>query len=205
MKFSKIIVVFGAILLGLIILYSVSSGPDNQEYGKVIDKERAEKNNFMKNSTASPFGEARASFDSLKYFAPNPKYKVIADLQPVENKKVLILTTSTGEENKYLEYAWAEFELDGIKYRLLILEVMASGPTRGTLFLAFVDETSAKETYGAGRYLDLKKVPGATTITLDFNKAYNPYCAYVNNFSCPFPPPKNMLKVSVAAGEKIYH
>jgi uncharacterized protein (DUF1684 family) len=205
MKLSKILVVLGVILFGLIILYSISSGPDNQEYGKVINKERAEKNNFMKNSDASPFGEVRTSFDSLKYFPANLKYKVVADLQPVENKKVLILTTSTGEEDKYLEYAWAEFELDGNKYRLLILEVMASGPTRGTLFLAFADDTSAKETYGAGRYLDLKKVPGASTIILDFNKAYNPYCAYVDNFSCPFPPQENILKVRIAAGEKTYH
>ena len=87
MKFSKIIIVCCAILLGLIILYSVSSGPDNQEYGKAILKERAEKNNFMKNSDASPFGESRNSFDSLKYFTPNLKYKVVADLQSVENKK----------------------------------------------------------------------------------------------------------------------
>ena len=205
MKFSKIIIVFGAILLGLIILYSVSSGPDNQKYGKAINNERAEKDEFMKNSIASPFGEAKSSFDSLKYFSPNLKYKVVADLQPVENKKVVILTTSSGEENKYLEYAWVEFELDGAKCRLLILEIMASGPTRGTLFLAFADETSAKETYGAGRYLDIKKVPGASTITLDFNKAYNPYCAYVDNFSCPFPPKENILKVRIAAGEKIFH
>jgi uncharacterized protein (DUF1684 family) len=88
---------------------------------------------------------------------------------------------------------------------LLILEILDVGPYRATLFLAFADATSANETYGAGRYLDLKKVPGATTVTLDFNKAYNPYCAYSDKFSCPFPPKENVLKVAVRAGEKSYH
>jgi uncharacterized protein (DUF1684 family) len=61
------------------------------------------------------------------------------------------------------------------------------------------------ETYGAGRYLDIKKTPGATSITLDFNEAYNPYCAYNDSFSCPFPPKENILHVAILAGEKNYH
>ena len=73
------------------------------------------------------------------------------------------------------------------------------------LFLAFADETSAVDTYGAGRYLDVKKVPGSNTIVLDFNQAYNPYCAYVDKFSCPLPLPENLLKLAIRAGEKIYH
>lgn len=205
MKFSKIIIAIGVILLGVIIVYSVSSGSGDEEYLKAILEERREKNEFMKNSESSPFVEGKSSFDSLKYFDPNPKYKVVADLEPVKNKKVWVLTTSTGEENRYLDYAWVEFALDETKNRLLILEVMDSGPTRGTLFLAFADGTSTKETYGAGRYLDIKKIPGATSITLDFNKAYNPYCAYVDNFSCPLPPKENIIGVRIEAGEKSYH
>jgi hypothetical protein len=73
------------------------------------------------------------------------------------------------------------------------------------LFLAFGDETSARETYGAGRYLDVKKVPGSSTITLDFNLAYNPYCAYSDGFSCPLPPKENLLSIAINAGEKTYH
>jgi uncharacterized protein (DUF1684 family) len=116
-----------------------------------------------------------------------------------------VLTTSTGEEERYLDYAWAIFDLDGTEHRLLVLEIMSMGPNRGKLFLAFADETSARETYGGGRYLDLKKIPAATTIELDFNKAYNPYCAYNENYSCPLPPPENLLKVAILAGEKSYH
>jgi uncharacterized protein (DUF1684 family) len=82
---------------------------------------------------------------------------------------------------------------------------MEAGPERGTLFLAFADETSTQETYGAGRYLDIKKVPGSSSVLLDFNKAYNPYCAYSDKFSCPFPPKENILSVPIRAGEKVYH
>jgi hypothetical protein len=88
---------------------------------------------------------------------------------------------------------------------LLILESIESGPLRGTLFLAFADGTSARETYGAGRYLDVKKVVGAATVELDFNKAYNPYCAYADHFSCPLPPRENILDIAIRAGEKSYH
>ncbi|MCU0384014.1 MAG: DUF1684 domain-containing protein, partial [Cyclobacteriaceae bacterium] len=125
-------------------------------------------------------------------------------LKPIENKKTIQLTTNDGEQKTYLEYAVAEFSVDNKKSSLLILEMIEMGPFRGTLFLAFADATSANETYGAGRYLDIKKVPGSTSITLDFNKAYNPYCAYTDKFSCPFPPPQNLLDIPILAGEKRY-
>jgi uncharacterized protein (DUF1684 family) len=114
------------------------------------------------------------------------------------------LGTSDGITKRYMEYAHAEFSIDGVDQRLLILEVMDMGPYRGTLFLAFGDETSARETYGAGRYLDVKKPKGINTITLDFNEAYNPYCAYNETYSCPLPPPENLLTIPIYAGEKNY-
>lgn len=192
------------LVIGVTIYYSLSSGSSDKDYAATILKERIDKDDYMRNSDASPFTQ-KDTFTGLRYFEPDLKYRVTAKLNPVEDKKVVVLTTSTGEENHYLEYAWAEFELDGVQNKLLILEVMAMGPTRGSLFLGFADETSAKETYGAGRYLDIKKLPGAGTIQLDFNKAYNPYCAYTDNYSCPFPPRENILKVSIPAGEKSYH
>ncbi|MEJ0057167.1 MAG: DUF1684 domain-containing protein [Bacteroidota bacterium] len=202
MKRAAIILVL--ITLGAIVFYSLSSGSSDEDYKAGIRKERQEKDSFMKNSEESPI-EDKNAFTALNYFEPDPKYRVTANLEKIDNKKVILLPTSTNEESNYLEYAWAEFEIDGVKNRLLLLEVMAMGPTRGTLFLAFADETSAKETYGAGRYLELKKMPGAGTMVLDFNKAYNPYCAYTDKFSCPFPPKENVLKVAIRAGEKNYH
>ena len=212
MKFSGILIVVIVIVLLGIGFYSMTSGSSDAEYISEVLSERNQKDKFMKTSAESPFAtkdsigsESIKPFDGLKYFEPVTKYRVKATLMPIENKKVVNLTTSSGEQNRFLEYAWAEFELDGIRNRLLLLEVMAMGPTRGSMFLAFADETSAKETYGAGRYLDLKKMPGASSMVLDFNNAYNPYCAYTDGYSCPFPPPENILKVEIKAGEKSYH
>jgi uncharacterized protein (DUF1684 family) len=153
----------------------------------------------------SPFIKDSIVFSGLHYFSIDPKYKIKAKLRAIENKKVVLLATSDGKEENYLEYAFAEFSLDGKENQLLILELMETGPNRGKLFLAFADETSGNETYGAGRYLDLKKVPAASTVILDFNLAYNPYCAYNDSYSCPFPPRENILKVPILAGEKNYH
>lgn len=206
MKQRNILVLLVIVLLIIIVFYSFNSSQGDPAYVDAIQKERDKKDRFMKTSKESPLPESeRETFEGLKYFATDAKYKVIADLVPVESKKVVILKTNDGKEQRYLEYANAVFTLDGIRNTLLILEVLDMGPFRGKLFLAFGDETSANETYGAGRYLDVAKVPGSSTITLDFNKAYNPYCAYNESFSCPFPPQENLLKVAIKAGEKNYH
>jgi uncharacterized protein (DUF1684 family) len=206
MAVKKIIPLLIAAGIVVLVVYSFTGSEETSEqYITEIENERKEKDSFMKENEESPFKTATEPFTTLKYFKPDIKYRITANLDPVQNKKVLLLPTSTNEEKRYLEYGYASFKLDGVASKLLILEVMDSGPYKGTLFLAFADETSARETYGAGRYLEIKKVPGASTITLDFNKAYNPYCAYSENFSCPFPPKENVLKVAIKAGEMNYH
>lgn len=188
--------------LAAILFYSMGGG-SSRDYHDQLIKERAEKDHYIKTSEESPFASVDEPFTNLKYFPPDERYRIIATLHPIEERKVRTLATSDGKEARYLEYAWASFDLDDRKNRLLILEIM-DGPEKGTLFLAFGDRTSAEETYGAGRYLDIKKVPGAATVELDFNKAYNPYCAYSDAYSCPFPPTENLLDIAIRAGEKNY-
>lgn len=204
MSLKGIIGSLGGLVLVIILFYSFSGEEDVAGYVSKIRDEREKKDQFMR-SEDSPFGEARTNFKGLKYFEPDIRFRIEADLEPIQKKNVVVLPTSTGEENSYLEYAWASFTWEGKPQRLLLLEIMAAGPNRGKLFLAFADETSARETYGAGRYIDVNKTPGASTITLDFNLAYNPYCAYSDHFSCPFPPHENVLTFAVNAGEKSYH
>ncbi len=204
MKFKNILLYLFAATIAAVIIYSFSGGDSLDEYSKQLQKERADKNDFMRSSAESPFVVGKVPFDSLHYFPADLKYRINASLEPIHNKKVITLSASDGAEAQYKEYAHATFSLDGVECKLLILEIFDPGPTSGTLFLAFADETSAEETYGAGRYLEVKKVPGASSILLDFNKAYNPYCAYVDNFSCPFPPKENVLKVAIRAGERKY-
>lgn len=156
MKSSSIIFIVIIAVIVAVVLYSLSGGQSNEEYDAVLTKEREQKDLFMKNNEGSPFVND-STFSGLNYFPPDLKYRINAKLIPVENKKVVTLGTSDGLEQKYTEYAHAEFDLDGIHNRLLILEILDTGPYRGQLFLAFADGTSANETYGAGRYLDVKK------------------------------------------------
>jgi hypothetical protein len=197
----------GALVIAVVLIsyYSFEGKDDGKEYEAEISKERQAKNDFMRSSAESPFGAEKKNFKGLNYFPVDPNYRISAKVVSIENKKVVVLPTSDNLEKKYLEYAFVEFELHEESCKLLILEIMEEGPYRGTLFLAFADATSANETYGAGRYLDVKKTPGASSVILDFNQSYNPYCAYSENFSCPFPPKENILKAAVKAGERKYH
>jgi uncharacterized protein len=194
------------ILTGLTVslFYIFGEGSVGQAYIDEINQERKDKDDFMRNAESSPFGDKKASFSNLNYFPPDLKYRIQASLNYVTKKELVTLGTNDGKTQSYVTYAWAEFDLDNLHNRLLLLEVTDPGPERGKLFLAFTDQTSANETYGAGRYLDVKKVPGVSTITLDFNSAYNPYCAYSESYTCPLPPSENHLKVAIRAGEKVY-
>jgi uncharacterized protein (DUF1684 family) len=205
MKSSQVITIIAVSAVAVIIWYTASSGRGDAEYAEQVKKARQEKDDFMKSGDGSPFKNSAEPFTGLKYFDPNTKFRIVADLEPVENKEVVVLKTSDDKEQRYIQYARAKFTIDDTPCSLLILEVIDNGPFKGTLFLAFADQSSAMETYGAGRYLDVKKTPGASSITLDFNEAYNPYCAYNDSFSCPFPPKENLLNVLIAAGEKNYH
>lgn len=203
MKPKNIILAVSVLAIVVIMLYSFQGS--DPAYRDEIQKERDDKDRFMKTSSESPFAKIKDQYTALRYFPIDPKYRIIADLIPIENKKIVTLATNDGKQERYQEYAYAEFDLDQFHNKLVIYEMIDMGPFRGKLFLAFGDATSANETYGAGRYLDVTKTPGATTITLDFNKAYNPYCAYNETYSCPLPPPENLLNVAIRAGEKTYN
>ncbi len=137
---------------------------------------------------------------------PDPKYKIVAELTPIEKKETVTLATNTGEEQRYLEYAFAEFDLDGLHHKLLILEVMDSGPFRGKLFFAFGDETSAVETYGAGTLSGPGKGSGQ-----QYHYAWiliKPIIPIALTYQI-FPARCRLLKIystiPIKAGEKTYH
>jgi uncharacterized protein (DUF1684 family) len=205
MKRNRIIALIVMVVVVITVFYSLRGSQDDAAYASAIGKEREEKDRFMRNSPESPFASRKEEYTGLKYYPPDITYRIVARLVPIEKRKSVILTTNDARDQRYTEYAYAEFRLHGKTNRLLILEIADMGPQRGKLFLAFADETSAAETYGAGRYLDVTSTPGSSTIRLDFNLAYNPYCAYNETFSCPFPPRENILAIPIRAGEKIYH
>ena len=199
-KFLPIIVVLVA---GISVIYSLQGGESKEAYIERIQEERQRTEGFMRSNPESPFAPDSIEFKGLDYYAPDPDYRVRARLTPIQSQKLLQMPTSTGEEEKYIRYAYADFDLNGQPQRLLLLQPFDS---QTMLFVPFADATSGEETYGGGRYLDLEMPPrtGGKTIELDFNKAYNPYCAYNASFSCPLPPKENMLDVAIRAGEKAY-
>ncbi len=197
------LILFSIIIAACVaVIYFIRSRPQNQYKAEII-KEREGKDHFMRTSAQSPLYGGSTAFEGLRYFDLDARYKFNAKLVKMSSAKLVALSTSTGDEENFREYAYAEFEWEGVKNRLLIFEPEAA--ENNELLLAFKDKTSAKETYGAGRYLDIKKNPSANFVILDFNKAYNPYCAYSESYSCPFPPKENYLTISIKAGEKIYH
>lgn len=199
MKRNNIIIGIVGIALVIITIYALSGGQSPEEYAAYIEDERNDVERYMQSSDESPFVSDNVPFTALNYYPADLEYKINARFEKTVNPQIINLATSDGKENQYLTYGHAYFKLDGVNNRLLILEDVKENK----LFLPFGDATSATETYGAGRYLDVTHSGGAT-ITLDFNLAYNPYCAYSENYSCPLPPKENLLSIPIKAGEKKY-
>lgn len=177
---------------------------DLDHWKHALEAQRRQKDWYFKNAPDSPIpAEARSGFSALQYFAPDPAYRIAVRLTPVTGAEPFTMAVSQGSPRAMIKKGYFDFEIDGKKYRLF-----AYGPAHDTshdsLFVPFRDGTSGKETYGAGRYLDLEYNPGGEYL-LDFNLAYNPYCAYSENYSCPLPPAENWLNVPIRAGERSFH
>lgn len=200
MKGYRVIISLLAVVIGVSIFIFNSGGTSDEEYIAAVEKERREKDEFMKSSEGSPF--KGMAFEGLKYYPVDPEYKVMANVNQLEEKTIVELPTSDGKIERYQKFATVEFKLKGERHQLTLLRPAAPGMQR-TTFLAFADATSGETTYGGGRYLDVS-VKNARQLTLDFNKAYNPYCDYNPTFSCPLPLKENILSVAVEAGEKSY-
>jgi uncharacterized protein (DUF1684 family) len=162
---------------------------------------RKAKDAFFKSDPQSPLeAEQRQGFEGLSYFPENPALRFDLDLERVEKPDQVIMPTSTGDEQVYFHVGQVTFKV-GMEQAALQVYVSASG---GDYFIPFVDRTAPAETYGAGRYLEPEDLGGGR-LRLDFNRAYNPYCAYNDRWSCPLPPGANRLSVRIEAGEKKFH
>ncbi len=158
---------------------------------------RKQKDDFFENDHHSPFStDQKQDFQGLRYYPENTALQFDTEVEPFSEKKHVQMQTSTGDLQEYLKYGKFGFEVDGVSAELT---VYTSGD--GEAFLPFTDVTSGKETYGAGRYLELEHIAG-NKFQIDFNLAYNPWCAYSPAYSCPIPPAENRLSVPIQAGEK---
>lgn len=162
-----------------------------------IETMRRQKDDFFANDPQSPLEpEQRENFKGLQYFPPDENLRFELALEPSQEKGAVRLQTSTGDIQEYQRLGRVHFTVDG---KEAVLTVFGDG---SGYFLPFVDFLAGKETYGAGRYLEPVLLPSGRLL-VDFNLAYNPYCAYNHNWSCPIPPRENRLGVPIRAGEKI--
>lgn len=204
----------GLIVLTLVAAWSCSSGPsapDESSYLNDLLAARVEKDRQFRElpecgrdfggDECSPIpADKRDRLLPLRYYPADPDYAVPAALRLAEERPVFDMPTSTGTLRKMQLVGVLEFTFQG-QPRSLGAFVEDGTQQILQLFVPFADMTTGGETYSAGRYLDLH--PTATGFyTIDFNRAYNPYCAYNATYECPFPPSSNRLKVPIRAGER---
>ncbi|WP_136717558.1 DUF1684 domain-containing protein [Halorientalis salina] len=170
-----------------------------------IETQRRQKDDFFADAHRSPLPPAeQEAFEGLNYYPIDPDYRYELPLEEYADKAVVTVGTSSEGEREYL--AWGEFTFS-VDDEQVTLVAYKSDPDEDRLWVPFRDATSGAETYGAGRYLDLEAAEHRTddgTWILDFNQAYNPTCAYADQYECPLPPTDNWLDVPIEAGEKDY-
>ena len=200
---KKVVII--AALLG-IVLYSLSGIKTSASvYSAQLNKARSEKNRALRTSPNSPLSTTqKAVFDTLDYYPADMAFVVDAAISRETKPDTLLIQMSANRAEKFLHWGMAQFKV-GNQPQQLGIYLKANGKD-STLFIPFTDRTNGHETYGGGRYLDVPlPEPDATEIELDFNRTYNPYCAYNNAYSCPVPPAENRLPVAIPAGEKSFH
>lgn len=167
---------------------------------------REEKDRFFAEHDQSPIPpEDRDAFDGLDYFDPDPTYRVTATVTVHDDPDPVELDTTADQTVRYLRVVTLEFEIDGETHELH--GYRQERDDSDTLFVPFRDKTTGQQTYEGGRYMELepeRDLQNGDEITLDFNLAYTPFCAYSDTFACPLPPEENWLDTTIEAGERDY-
>ncbi len=162
-----------------------------------LERFRREKDSFFRSHPQSPLTpEQKRHFKGLTYFPENPDLELVADVDEFPEKRTIQMQTSTGDVQSYQRYGRFTFTVEGQEAGLTLYS------NQHGFFLPFADSLAGEETYGAGRYLEPERQRDGK-FRVDFNLAYNPYCAYNENYSCPLTPAENRLKVPIRAGEKL--
>jgi uncharacterized protein len=202
-------------LLGLILIYTTSFAqiiPDDSvsetDYINSVLNHRKEKDKEFLDDNSSPIAEdLRKLFSGLNYYSPNPEFKVTAKLERFENPIHFRMKTTTDRLPDYSLYGRLTFNLKGQELHLNVyqnIDLLKKPGYEKYLFIPFNDSTNGNETYGGGRFMDAEN-PDSDSLIIDFNYAYNPYCAYNHRYSCPIPPEANTLPIKIEAGEKKWH
>jgi uncharacterized protein (DUF1684 family) len=196
------------IFINLILLTSCGENYTTEEknYIEKVEKYRAEKDQYMKKDPGSPFNyKGKINFNPLKYYEPDPAFVFKSRLYQYEKKDTVIILGTKGEERKIIKFGYVEFNFENKHYMLNVYRgVSRDGEEYYSIW--FTDNTTGNQTYGVGRYLDFELNPDSSFIySIDFNLAYNPYCAYSPEYSCAIPAKEDHIDLAVEAGEKNFH
>lgn len=175
-----------------------------EEWKEKLKMQRKNKGKFFEQNPRSPIPlKDRRDFDGIDYFPVDSKYRFELKFNEHDEKKKIEVEDNQGGIQKYIRWGEFRFSIDGEDVKL---QAYKSKQNEKRLWAPFRDETNGEKTYAAGRYLDLEPAEHREDgkWIIDFNEAYNPYCAYSEDYVCPFIPPENWLEVPVEAGEKDY-
>ncbi|HKT22057.1 MAG TPA: DUF1684 domain-containing protein [Nitrososphaerales archaeon] len=176
---------------------------EEETWERALARFRRDKDEFFRTGADSPLPRAAtAAFAGLNYFPPDPALRIEARLHRYPQSEGVMISTSKGTRQLFNRVGYFELVVGGAHVRLNAYQ--SAERDDPNLFIPFRDATSGKETYGSARYLDME-VEHDDEYAVDFNYAYNPYCAYSQDYVCPLPPAENWLKVEIRAGEKKYN
>lgn len=174
---------------------------------KEITAFRNELNSSYADSTQSPLlREDRLVFKGHEFYPINSAFRITAKFIRTADEKPFKMITTTDRRPDYIKFGEVYFSLMGKQFKLNIyqnIQLVKKAGFENYLFLPFTDLTNGEETYGGGRYIDLR-IPNGDSIIIDFNQSYNPYCAYNHRYSCPIPPKENNMEILVKAGVKAF-
>lgn len=168
---------------------------------RAVLQDRVEKDMMFAKSEAPLDSLDRLVFKGLKYFDYNNDFNVLADFTVYAKQDTIEMPTTRGLKKYYLRYGEATFSIDGKEQSLNVLKMINNKYT--DYFIPFTDLSTGEESYSTGRYLEIEEFK-TDTFRIDFNRAYNPWCNYSDNYNCPIPVSFNRLKIYVNAGEKTY-
>ncbi len=180
--------------------------PEIKEYIDAVEQHRDEINEYMKENPNSPFNaKTKVEFHTLNYFDVDPAFKFQSKLLEYTNKDTIKIYGTKGEERSAVKFGYVEINYKNNSYKINVYEgVSRSGEKYYSIW--FTDKTTNDETYGVGRYLNFEKSDNPDEIyTIDFNYAYNPYCAYSKEYSCAIPTKEDHINLAITAGEKKFH
>jgi uncharacterized protein len=179
--------------------------PDIPASANEIDKFRAQKDAYFKFDKSSPIPvDERASFGGLKYYKYNDDYLVIATFAPSEKPDTMQIPDTQGGIRKMIRVGNFSFTLSNSETVYTLSGFKGVDETSSSILIPFMDNTTGRTTYSAGRYIDVEP-NGGEEYSIDFNMAYSPYCAYNDSYSCVRVPPQNVLNIDIPVGEKIYN